>query len=413
MLMQEVQRKTHQRVAYGDALRFLAILLVVLVHAFADARDFYLLNNKHYYLLLTMLESVTRVAVPIFFMLTGAFMLGRKREESYSVFLKKRVLKLLVPFLLISVIYYLYNCHILRLPASILGFMEAFTSNQLAYHFWFMYAIILIYLILPFLNKLSLKLTRRELEIIIGIFCCANLLSTVNYIASCFGYEIFSSFLFSGEIRYIGYLFLGFYLYRYDVRRIYRGGIYLIGFLSLVLMPVLDYLTVQDIRTDALFTAGSIFPVFMATAVFIWFKSVYEKTKLSKMLQAFFGFTAPIIFYIYMVHVLILNLTKRVLGKLYTPRGLVEVCIEIGLEFIITFIVSYLVALVISLPSIIRRHRAASLAKEQVDRGLEIRSAEGQRASVSMLDKRRTAEYREQKTKVDVVRGAGRFEAWC
>jgi len=94
-----------ERVKYCDFLRFVAIVSVLLIHVFADFRDGYLLTNRTYYFLLTFVDGFTRTGVPLFFMLTGIFMFRSKKEESYSDFIKKRLSKLLIPFLIISIFY--------------------------------------------------------------------------------------------------------------------------------------------------------------------------------------------------------------------------------------------------------------------------------------------------------------------
>lgn len=348
--MSEVNKVKRPRILYGDALRFLAIVLVILVHTFADARDFYLLNNRHYYFILTVCEAVTRIAVPIFFMLTGAFMLDRKKQEGYKTFFKKRVIKLCIPFLLISLAYYLYYGLTLETNLSILDFVEKFTNNEIAYHFWFMYEIILIYLLLPFLNKLIINLTQHEEKILILVLLSANLLDFINNFSTSIGHAMFGSFIFPGTLRYINYLFLGHYLLKYKIPERRTKMIWLAGILSTIMMPVLDYLTVKDIRTDTFFLAGSMLPCVAAVATFLGFMKSEPFWRKKPRLQNFFNFTTPLIFYIYMVHVLVLTIIKHIIAQFYTPSGFIDYCMLIAVEFCATLVVSYAVAVLIALP---------------------------------------------------------------
>lgn len=77
------------RIKYCDALRLIAIISVVMIHVLAEYRDVYVGNNSLYYGIVTFFDSLTRAGVPIFFMITGAFMLSRKDKLQYSEFLKK------------------------------------------------------------------------------------------------------------------------------------------------------------------------------------------------------------------------------------------------------------------------------------------------------------------------------------
>ena len=170
-----------ERVKYCDALRFWAIVSVILIHIFADFRDSYLVQDRLCYFIVTFFDSITRMGVPIFFMLTGIFMLGSNKEESYTQFLKKRVSKLFIPFFLISIVYYIYEGFKNNTSLSILSFLNVFTSNQIKYHFWFMYSIILIYLVLPFVKKLVQDLSKKELRTLIFVIFSGNVLFGITF----------------------------------------------------------------------------------------------------------------------------------------------------------------------------------------------------------------------------------------
>lgn len=331
-----------ERVWYCDALRVLAIALVVLLHTFADWRWMYFDASRTCYFVLTCLQIITRVAVPIFFMLTGAFMLGRTKEEKYSTFFKTRVLKLLIPFAIISAVYYVYQAFVTS-SGSLWDFLVQFSNNGIKYHFWYMYAIILIYLLIPFLNKMILNLSKRNLQILIVILACSNLVHAVSYVFASQGTPILAEWSFPNMVCYINYLFLGYYLYHYEIAKKWRKWLYVAGVLALCLMPVIDILTVKTSITDSLFVAGSIGPFIAATALMVAFRSI--QWKWSARWKKFFVITAPLVFYIYMVHVIVMDLTKQSLLRVWTPQRFIEVCLFIAVEFILTFVLSYIVAL--------------------------------------------------------------------
>lgn len=361
-----------ERVWYCDALRALAIALVVLLHTFADWRFLYFDASRTCYFILTSLQIITRVAVPIFFMLTGAFMLGRTREERYSSFLKKRVLKLLIPFVIISGVYYIFSlCQNGVAPSNVLwDFVVQFSNNGIKYHFWYMYAIILIYLLLPFLNKMILNLSKRNLQTLILVLASGNLVSTVAYISGSLGTALMTEWGFPNFLCYVNYLFLGYYLQHYGVERKWRKWLYLAGIAALIAMPVLDVALTKTVLTDALFVAGSLGPLITATAVFVWFQSV--KWKWNNRWKRFFVLTTPLVFYIYMVHVFVMDLTKQAMLRVWTPRRFVEVCAFIVGEFVLTFVLSYLIALGIhkstQLYGKLRKFRASRNATADVGR---------------------------------------------
>lgn len=85
-----------KRKTYLDAIKILAMFFVVYSHS--DIYTLYYVHESVYKTWIYMIASmIAKTAVPLFFMVSGALLLGRK--ESYIVFLK-RVLKFIVIIIL-------------------------------------------------------------------------------------------------------------------------------------------------------------------------------------------------------------------------------------------------------------------------------------------------------------------------
>lgn len=336
------------RIEYCDLLRLIAIISVVLIHVFADFRDYYLINNKFYYFILTFLDSLTRTGVPIFFMLTGIFMLNNNKEEKYSVFLKKRIPKLLIPFFIISIIYYIYETFKVNNNLSIINFIDLFTKNSIKYHFWFMYSIILIYFLIPFLKKLIHSLKKEELRNLILVIFISNILIVIRAFSRLFNLNLFDGFIYPNLIIYINYLFLGYYLFKYDFPKKYKKHLYILGIISIIIMPIGDYFLTNNFREDNLLVASSPFTFVAATALFILIKNNYEKFKLNTKSKQFLSYTSNIIFYIYMMHVIVMENVKKFLFNYINPNRFIISSVFIIIEFILTFIITYLLSMLLN-----------------------------------------------------------------
>lgn len=337
------------RVKYCDALRMFAILCIVLIHVFPVFREQYLNVNHKYYFILTFLDSLTRTGVPIFFMITGAFMLNKKNKYSYKNFLSKRLLKLFIPFLILSLFYYLYDCFINKsIKFSLILFIKLFTTNGIRYHFWFMYVILLIYLFIPYLRIFVQNLKRENLKnIIILIFIFGNVLGTINLLCSKYDFSIFSSFILPNILRYLNYLFLGYYLYNYEVKVNKRKIIYALGIISICLIPVADSIFIDNVRNDIMLEAQSMFAFIPSIAVFVLFKYNYDKLKITRKINKFISDSAPLIFYIYMIHVFVLECIENIIFKYYYPNRFIMVIVMICIIFLFTVIISYVLAYVL------------------------------------------------------------------
>lgn len=71
-----------ERLQYCDALKTISIFLIVAIHVLAFFRDTYVSTNRLYYTLITFVDALTRVGVPIFFMITGTFMLSKNEKKN-------------------------------------------------------------------------------------------------------------------------------------------------------------------------------------------------------------------------------------------------------------------------------------------------------------------------------------------
>ena len=168
---------------FCDFLRFLAILSVILIHGLGDMKDYFLQQNRTYYFILTALDSITRAGVPLFFMFTGIFLLSSKKTTTYFDFIKKTFKKLILPLIFASLIYYTYEVWTQKTSFSIVQFLLRLQSNQIKYHLWYLYSIIPIYLLLPFITVGIQKMNQKQLRnLIILLFILGNVPATISRI---------------------------------------------------------------------------------------------------------------------------------------------------------------------------------------------------------------------------------------
>ena len=182
-----INKKKH--IFYFDALRALAICSVIILHAFSITRSHAIMG---YGIVPTLNWLVTdfaivclREGVPLFLVLSGALSLGRK--WTISSFLKKRIPRIVLPFLFwgclmsLAIIFASYIFHIDQ-------YMNAFTITNIVkfiidaylvkspgfYSYWFFWMILGTYLIMPIFNKWIYHSDLKELEyfLVIWLITC-------------------------------------------------------------------------------------------------------------------------------------------------------------------------------------------------------------------------------------------------
>lgn len=154
---------------YYDYLRVMAMVFVIGVHSVGSIERWATSNIAQIETIL--LSRFNTFGVPIFFALSGVFLLGRGiTQENLWVFYKKRLLRLGIPYLIYAVIYVAYFTGIEQknIPGIPLAYVkDILTANVHGTH-WFVYAILGLYFVTPFLAKMFQVMSDKEIGILLA-----------------------------------------------------------------------------------------------------------------------------------------------------------------------------------------------------------------------------------------------------
>lgn len=270
--MKAMAGKADQRPAYLyiDILRCTATYLVIALHCIASYFASSSLFGTPVWWVCNVVNSITRMGVPLFFMVSGFLLLSDKRELDIPSFYAKRLKKVLIPFLCWDIIYFLENCYLQAQPLDFRQFLlELLAQRGSKYHLWFIYKIIAIYLLIPFLKKIlnHCKL-REQILLLLVVMLQPTIFPFINTVQSAVHIDFGS--LIEGRI---GFFILGYILGTYDFsslqkRILYLGGI--VGFL-LNIWGSFYYSSPQEM--NLVFNDGCALTHFLtAGAFFLWVK---------------------------------------------------------------------------------------------------------------------------------------------
>ena len=164
--------KTDNREIWLDWLRVVACFLVMLTHS---TEPFYLGGKGS--LILTHSDAVwaavmdffSRAAV-VMFIIASSY-LQFPLHYSTKEFFRKRALRILPPFIIWSIVYALvWGSPVQNFKALLWNF------NYAAGHLWFVYMLIGVYLIMPLLSPWAEKVSKKELQVYLGIWLFTTLL---------------------------------------------------------------------------------------------------------------------------------------------------------------------------------------------------------------------------------------------
>lgn len=134
-----------------DLLRSLSCVFIVILHAGA----FYQNDGEE---IGTILQALTRTAVPCFVMLSGAFLLNDERWREYTYCLNKTARTIIKPTLFYSIVFIAISMLTYKLGLSDANYLKVIRLALDGYpypHMWYMFMCVGLYLVTPLIWKLK------------------------------------------------------------------------------------------------------------------------------------------------------------------------------------------------------------------------------------------------------------------
>lgn len=227
------------RKTYIDKLRIIAILLVIFNHtggieAFAYLPTFGSLK----YLFYLFVSLSCKIAVPLFFMISGATMLNRNKPPQFYI---KKILKMCFFICTITVLYVLYKyirygeiCTVKNIIIYI------YSGKGLSSHLWYLYAYLAFLLSLPILDLVVKNISSQNITWILCFYIIYKMILICQFI------------LVNNTIQLSGYLqnnwflldifvypILGYYIDNNYVNKKKSNILYILGIVALLIEMIL------------------------------------------------------------------------------------------------------------------------------------------------------------------------------
>jgi len=206
-------KQVHSSIFYIDFLRFIAAIAVIAIHVLGPFRELYGQIPEQQWLAAAGINSLTRWAVPVFMMISGALLLSTERAFNCEYYLGKRVAKVVIPFVGWTLIYAFVGGFMVNdvftttwSSTETIRLIEHSSNDPVWYHLWFFYDFIPLYFVIPFLLPLLKKMSPELSKLLVVVFMILFLMNWLKV----------ESFLQQKLVLYTGYLILGWYLFNRD-----------------------------------------------------------------------------------------------------------------------------------------------------------------------------------------------------
>jgi surface polysaccharide O-acyltransferase-like enzyme len=285
-----------------DAVRAFATLLVITIHIAAPG---FSIVKPHWWAI-NAYDSVARVSVPLFFMVSGALLLPREHSVG-SLF--RRLTRIIFPLLVWS---FVYIASLKIRSAENDSWFLAILKGPVSVHLWFLYTLIGAYIFLPVMSGFYRTSTASTKAFTLSAwFIGASALPLVNSITGI----RWVGFDFSFMPLYAGYIVLGAVLYRdieINVKVAWSAACVWALCTSFTAYLTWDRLAITGIPSEMFYGYSSPTVVFGAAAAFICIRHIsnwsFFKGKLFYRAISFFSKTS---FGVYLSHPLLIFILEK------------------------------------------------------------------------------------------------------
>lgn len=350
-----MEKILHKRNCSLDIARIVAVFAVVMIHISADFVTMHSLNTNEF-VVGNLFDSLSRIGVPLFLMISGSLFLDENKEVTLKTILSKNVKTLAVITVIWAIIYSLiYNVAFPLMKSETVNAKSVVGGMVNGhYHMWYLYMIMGLYIITPFLRRFVCKENKgMALFFIIASFCLQFFRPIINAIGE-MGLNLsfvntwidkFHLDFFGG---YVTYFLTGWYIVHVGIKqKSHRCIVYFLGAVSL--SAIVLYVHFTGDYTNAYENIGA--PVFLySVSVFLALNNINWKLKdktAKKLVHL-----SKLAFGVYIVHIMCLTVYRELIP--YNKYSALYILVCFAAVTFGSFIVSYIVSKVPGLRKLIR-----------------------------------------------------------
>lgn len=294
--------KQKDRIREIDYFRVFACFSVIVIHVSAIGVVSFN-QTSSYYKFIIFINRFFSFAVPAFIFLSGMTNSYNKiGKVNYFKFIKRKVSRILIPYLVWNIIYYTVLLICYDWQINIVFFLRKFITGDMYYHLYFVVIIVQLYLLTPVFDYIFSKYNKNNILIIAAII---TILSSIKL-----------KFIYSDRIflKYLIYYVLGIYAakeYNTFVKKVKKYKVF--SFITYIILTIIYAIlfhyknyTVIDYICVPFSIVSIIFYYSVCMNLNMCKNKIYNViTKISKSS-----------YYIYLMHPLILSISKSLALKL-------------------------------------------------------------------------------------------------
>lgn len=335
-----------------DIIRSVAIVAVILLHATADL-TVPQMNQLEIVRWTTndVYQSIGRISVPLFVMLSGSLLLQPEKHDTLSSFFKKRWARIGLPWIFWGAAYFTWDFLIENHPLTSNAIVQGILTGPY-YNFWYLYMLVGLYLLTPILRILLAQINRVTVKrylvlwfLVAAVLPFAGVLTTYSFSSSAFTTAGWVGYLLFG---FVGYFILGTFLLNVQIRRSY---LLILAALGIALTAISIYIIQSPIGGNRDIFAFTVYfgppTILAAVSLFLFFNTIKmpiqtipaqtaSPHKGSKLLSVISQNTLPL----FLFHVMVLESLQRGYFGFAINGNTINSIVGVPLNTVLTFFIS-------------------------------------------------------------------------
>ena len=339
----ETQTLRNNRTLYFDFLRIFATLGVIIIHV--SSQNWYTASVLSLeWQTSNFFDSITRWSVPIFVMISGALFLDGNR--SIKKIFQKNILRIVTSFIFWSVLYAFISY--LQGSSGSSTLKKALNGH---YHMWFLFMIVGLYLIVPFVKRIVESKTLTKYFLILGLIFTViipdvmTVLNLLNATASDIADSVLKNINFHFTLGYVFYFVLGYYINKKEFSKKARHIIYalsVLGFISTLVGSSLVSTYTNEANAH-FFRYLSLNVMLESLGLFVFFKYNVNPININKKIQSIIIKLSKYSFGAYLVHALIIEQLDKLFGfNTMSFNPILANIVIILITFVLSYAISYI-----------------------------------------------------------------------
>jgi surface polysaccharide O-acyltransferase-like enzyme len=332
----------HHNIDWINNLRLIALYAVIVLHTSAVLLALYGKVPFEDWFAADFYNGLVRFAVPVFVMITGALLLHREYE--LGDFLKRRLSRVVVPFLFWSMVYIAYSWYNEEItfdadPWTNIKLVLHLLKYGSSYHLWYVYMLIGLYFVIPVISKFVRHAT--EIEIVYFLIVWFGIMMLNQPYLSRFNPQVDVHY-FAG---YIGYLVLGHYLAfkKFDYKNI---GVWtvVVLLLTLILIVTGTWLLYKNNSTVGTLFYEPVSPTIVLMSASVFLTARFTLPKVPPAIIRVRNFVGSYNYGIYLGHALVLYLLDYVNISYKLCAPIISIPITATICFMLTLALVWLIS---------------------------------------------------------------------